>query len=494
MIEWDAQAIAERSGARVLASGRSRGGPHGVSIDSRSLLPGELFVGLRGERADGGRYAAQALARGAWGALVAPEHARELSERGEFAGPAAGQPGAVLAHPDPLAALQALARRWRGELGAEVVAITGSVGKTSTKEILAALLARTRVCRASPANFNTEIGVPLAILGAPRGTEVLVLELAMRGPGQIAELTAIADPDVGLIVNVGPVHLGLLGSREAVAAAKAELIAGLRGDATAVLPAHEPLLAPHRRPELRTITFGRGGDLEIEGVSADGEVSIGAPGGTLRLRPSLVQEHNLKNLLAAVAVAHALGERPAGEVAATLSPLRGERVALAGGAVLINDCYNANPMSVRAALDELARSAGGRRVAVLGDMLELGPEAGALHREIGEYAQEAGVDVLVTVGELAAEMTETFPGEAHRVAGADAAAELLAGMLREGDTVLVKGSRALALERIAEALPGAQAGVVADTAGSPSPPRHTGGARGARERHAGASTRVGGPA
>ena len=193
-------------------------GPRCAVIDSRAVGRGELFVGLRGERQDGGGYAAQALNAGAWGVLVAPEHA-ELALAAALAGPG----GAVLVHPDPLEGLQALARAWRRELGAggaKVVAVTGSTGKTSTKDILAAVLGSQMRTVASPENLNTEIGLPLSVLAAPAGTEALVLEMAMRGAGQIAELARIGEPDVGVIVNIGPVHLELLGSLQAIAAAK----------------------------------------------------------------------------------------------------------------------------------------------------------------------------------------------------------------------------------------------------------------------------------
>ncbi len=367
--------------------------------------------------------------------------------------------GAVLSHAEPLAAMQALAHAWRGELGdggARVVGVTGSTGKTSTKDILAALLGAQMRTVASPENLNTQIGLPLAILAAPAGTQALVVEMAMRGPGQIAELTAIAEPDVGVIVNIGPVHLELLGSLEAIAAAKAELIAGMRGGAKVVVPAGEPLLERHLRADVETLTFGDGGDVALE-QAAQGRVRLRAFEQTIELQPSFAQAHNIENLLAAVAVAVALGIEPA-ELAAQdslevrFSSLRGEHLTLAGGVVVINDCYNANPMSMRAAIDDLAQTAPARRVAVLGDMLELGPQAPRLHREVGLYADEAGVDLLITVGALAAEMRAEFEGESYAVADAPAAAEQLQPLLREGDTVLVKGSRGVGLERVAAAL------------------------------------------
>jgi UDP-N-acetylmuramoyl-tripeptide--D-alanyl-D-alanine ligase len=448
MRDWDARHLAAAAGATLVR--RSSGaaavpGPLRAGIDSRSILPGELFIGLRGERSDGGSHAEQALQAGAWGVLVAPEHARAAAE--------STHAGVILAHNDPLAGLHRLARSWRRELrvrGAMVVAITGSTGKTSTKDILASLLGgRLRVV-ASPANFNTEIGLPLALLGAAGDSELLVLEMAMRGPGQIAELTAIAEPDVGVIVNVGPAHLELLGSLEAIAAAKAELIAGLAPGASVVVPVDEPLLVGHLRADVPVITFGDGGDVSLAERRADGSVLIRHDGTEIVLQPSFSQAHNLRNLLAAVAAARALGYTPRGRLDVRFSALRGQRELLASGVVLVADCYNANPMSMRAAIDDLAETAPARRVAVLGDMLELGPDAPRLHREIGEHAAARGVELLITVGPLAAAMVEGFAGESHSVPDAQAAGELLspAGLLRDGDTVLVKGSRGVGLERV----------------------------------------------
>ncbi|HEX4563132.1 MAG TPA: UDP-N-acetylmuramoyl-tripeptide--D-alanyl-D-alanine ligase, partial [Solirubrobacteraceae bacterium] len=434
------------------ARGRAGEGPQRASIDSRSVRPGDLFIGLPGERTDGGAHAPQALAGGAWGVLVSPAHAQ--------AALASAAGALVLEHDAPLAAMQALARAWRRALGggeASVIAITGSTGKTSTKDILVALLRRARRTSSSPENLNTEIGLPLAVLAAPADTQALVLEMAMRGAGQIAELTAIAEPDVGVIVNVGPAHLELLGSLEAIAAAKAELIAGLAAGASVVLPARERLLDAHLRSDLRTITFGEGGDVTLLERRAGGEVVIGtdrrsAGARELVLAPTFGQPHQLQNLLAAIAAARAIGVEPDGRVEVAFSALRGERVVLPAGAVVINDCYNANPMSMRAAIDELAEVAPARRVAVLGDMLELGESSPRLHREIGRHATQRGVDVLIAVGPLAEQIGETFGGELHAVPDADAAATTLATLLRPDDTVLVKGSRGVALERVAQAL------------------------------------------
>jgi UDP-N-acetylmuramoyl-tripeptide--D-alanyl-D-alanine ligase len=348
---------------------------------------------------------------------------------------------------------------WRRELRAKVVAITGSTGKTSTKDILAAILSPALATVASPRNQNTEVGLPLAILAAPAGTQALVLELAMRGAGQIAELTAICEPDVGVVVNVGPAHLELLGTLEAIGAAKGELIAGLTTGASAIVPSGEPLLEPFLRDDLHVVRFGEGGDVALLRSDAAGVlVALGEE--RLLLEPGFRAPHLLLDLCAALAAARAVGVTVApGSLAVSFSGLRGERLELPGGVVVINDCYNANPMSMRAALQELGRTAAGRRVAVLGDMLELGArEEGRYHRELGEQARAAGVALLVTVGPLAALAAERFgDGDAddrrHLSAGdANEAAALLSELLQPGDTVLVKGSRAVALEGVAEAL------------------------------------------
>jgi UDP-N-acetylmuramoyl-tripeptide--D-alanyl-D-alanine ligase len=442
MIDWTPQRVAEAAGAELLAPATDASrGPSRVLIDSRDAGPGDLFVGLPGATHDGGRFAAQALAAGAWGVLVTPEHAA-----------AADSPGALLAAADPLAALQRLATVWRGALHCPLIAITGSTGKTSTKDILAALLSPQRATFVSRGNFNTEIGLPLELLAAPPGTEALVLEMGMRGAGQIAELTRIAQPDVGVIVNVGPAHLELLGSLEAIAAAKAELIADLRPGATAVIPAGERLLDPHRRADLKTVTFGPGGDVTLAGQQGE-RVGIDAGGERIELQLDFQQAHLRGNLLAAVAAARAIGVTPRGRVAVAFSGRRGERLRLRGGVTVIDDCYNANPMSMRAALDDLAATAGdGRRVAVLGDMLELGPRERAYHAEIGAHAADVGLDLLVAVGPRSAAMEAAFGGETHVVPDADAAAALVPGLLAPGDTVLVKASRGIGLEAVTQAL------------------------------------------
>ncbi len=446
MNDWSAERVAAAAEARIVAAGEAidGGGPRRVVIDSRTVTAGDLFVGLVGANTDGGRFVGDALAAGAWGVLGTSSHLERV----------AGAPaGVLLAAENPLLALGRLARAWRRELAAKVVAITGSTGKTSTKDILAALLAPALATIASPLNQNTEIGVPLAILAAPPGTQALVLELAMRGPGQIAELTAICEPDVGVIVNVGPAHLELLGSLEAIAAAKGELLDGMAAGATAVVPAGEPLLEPFLRADLEVVRFGHGGEVRVLAAAPAG-VTVALGEQRVTLEPGFRSAHLLNDLCAALAAARALGVVPSGSLDVVFSGLRGERLSLPGGVLVVNDCYNANPMSMRAALDELALTAPGRRVAVIGDMLELGArEERRYHRELGQQAQAAGVALLITVGSRAAWAGESFRGGEH-VHARDAieAAALLRPRLAPGDTVLVKGSRGVALERVAEEL------------------------------------------
>jgi UDP-N-acetylmuramoyl-tripeptide--D-alanyl-D-alanine ligase len=442
MRDWDAARIADAAGAELVRGGA--GTPERALIDSRVAGHGDLFVALPGTRVDGGEFAAGALAAGAWGVLVTPERARALLTDASAAS------GALLAAPDPLRALGALARAWRRALGAQVIAVTGSVGKTSTKDLIAAMVGGQRRVVASRANFNTDIGMPLEILAAPAGTEVLVLEAGMRGFGEIATLTAICEPDVGVITTIAAVHLEQVGSLEGVARAKAELIAGMREGATAIVPAGEPLLERWLRPELSTVTFGSGGDVDWAGEPG-GEIL--ANGVRVAVELPFSSAHQRRNALAAVAAARAVGVTPQGPVEVAFGAGRGERIELADGITVIDDCYNASPLSMRAALDDLAtQDPARRRVAVLGDMLELGAEEQALHREIGVEAQRAGVELLVTVGPRAAAMAETFDGAAHAAPDAAAGAELVAELVRPGDLVLIKGSNGVGLSVVAPRL------------------------------------------
>jgi UDP-N-acetylmuramoyl-tripeptide--D-alanyl-D-alanine ligase len=292
------------------------------------------------------------------------------------------------------------------------------------------------------------------VLAAEPETEVLVLEMAMRGVGQIAELCRIAEPDVAAITNIGPVHLELLGTLEAIAEAKAEILAGLDERGHAVIPEDAEALEPHLHDALLTVTFGAGGDVfALDSQVRDGRMRarIGAPGGEHGFEFPFTEAHNLTNALCAIAIGVALGESleamAARSAGITFSALRGERIPLDDGIVLVNDSYNANPISMRAALESLAATEAVRRPAVLGEMKELGPDAAAYHREVGALARELGIGPLVGVGELARDY-----GADHLAADAEAAAAIVAGLLEPGDAVLIKGSRSVGLERVAEEL------------------------------------------
>jgi UDP-N-acetylmuramoyl-tripeptide--D-alanyl-D-alanine ligase len=447
-MKLSAEQVAAAMDAEILAEG-APGTPNRAVIASGEAGPGDLFFGLRGERRDGGEFARAAIEAGAWGAVVGPAFRSHFPSNSEKKHDLNGW---VFVVDDPLAALQALARTWRRELGARVVGVTGSVGKTSVKDIARALLPG-RV-HANRENLNTEIGLPLTILEAPADADLLVLEMAMRGAGQIAELATIAEPDVAVITNVGPVHVELLGSVEAIAATKAEAIAALPADGAAVVPVEAGELEPHLGKAPHLLRFGPGGDVDaVEVRVEDGvtEALVVAPTGRTRFHFPFTERHNLANALAAIAAAAALGsplEEMADRAASIgFSRFRGERLELGDGIVLVNDCYNANPVSMRAALDHLASLRGERRIAVLGEMAELGPGAAGYHREVGAHARAEGIDMLVGVGEPARDYD---PDEL--VGAPEEAAELLAAQLEPGDAILVKGSRSAGLEAVAEAL------------------------------------------
>jgi UDP-N-acetylmuramoyl-tripeptide--D-alanyl-D-alanine ligase len=433
-----------------------------VCTDTRALLPGDLFVGLRGDVFDGDRFAAAAVAAGAAAVVVRAATAAEL-----------GAGAACIVVDDGLTALQRLATEVRRRSGVKVVAITGSAGKTSTKDILAALLRP--ICRivATSANLNNQIGVPLTLLGIEPGTEVAVVEMAMRGPGQIRDLARIALPDVAVITNIAPVHLELVGTVEDVAAAKAELVEELQGG-TAIVPAGEPLLERHLgRYRGRVVTFGAPDAdvhlLEQERRLGMTHVLVDAFGHRGTLDFNFTGGHYLHDALAALAAFMELGfrldEAKAGAAQVAFSDLRGAVSDLPGGGLLLNDAYNANPLAMTAALDHLVSLAEGRpTVAVLGDMYELGAGADAFHRAVGEHCAAAGVR-LVAVGELGRDYLTGAAGE-RWFATVEECIAALPEVVPQGSAVLVKASRLLQLERVAAAL--AEAGGHARSAGGPS--------------------------
>ena len=425
-----------------------------VCTDTRALSPGDLFVGLRGETFDGDSYAVAAAAAGAAAVVVREETAAGLDPQA---------PRVVVA--DGLAALQRLATAVRRRSGVKVVAITGSAGKTSTKDILAALLRPVARVVATDANLNNEIGVPLTLLAIEPDTEVAVVEMAMRGAGQIRELARIALPDVGVITNIAPVHLELVGTIEDVAAAKAELVEELdRG--TVVVPADEPLLVRHvRRHRGRVVTFGAP-DADVHTVAEErrGEGThalIDAFGRRGTLDFSFTGAHYLRDALAALAAFLELGfrldEARAGAGRVAFSDLRGVVAELPGGGLVLNDAYNANPVAMLAAVDHLVSIAGGRpSVAVLGDMYELGAGASAYHRAVGEHCAAAGVR-LVAVGELGRDYLTGAPGE-RWFRSVEECLAALAEVAPPGSAVLVKASRLMRMERVADALLASEGG------------------------------------
>ena len=371
----------------------------GMQIDSRRIEEGDLFVAMAG----GTDFVEHAIARGA---------------------------GAVLVPTDPVVALAAIAGEVRSRSKARVVGITGSTGKTSTKDILFSLCAPHRRTIANEGNYNTEIGVPLTICRIEEDTEICISELAMRGLGQIAWLASFVQPDVGVITNLGPVHLELVETIENVARAKAELIEALLPGGVLIVP-DEPLLEPYLTRS----------DIFVKRVDAD------AP---LPFTTNYSARHQLANTRMAVAAAECLAvPLPVGELHVEFSKLREEERPLPGDGLLLNDCYNANPVSMRAALLHFAeRGAGHRRVAVLGEMAELGAGATGYHAEVGALLTELGIEHVIAVGELA----RAYGGE--WVATAADAASRLRTDLRPGDVVLVKGSRSVGLEAVAENLLG----------------------------------------
>jgi UDP-N-acetylmuramoyl-tripeptide--D-alanyl-D-alanine ligase len=446
-------AAAAATGGR-LAAGPSDARFSGVSIDSRTLLPGQLFVAIAGPRFDGHEFLAEAARAGAAAAMV----------HREVAAPP-GLPRLLVG--DTTRALSDLGRHARAEAAAAVVAITGSVGKTTTKDMTAALLARRGPVLKTEGNLNNQYGLPLTLLRLRPEHRFAVLELGMSAAGELRALSAVARPDVAVITLVAPVHLEFFASVEAIAAAKAEILEGLVPGGVAVLNGDDPHLRrigeAHRG---QVVWFGRDRAFQVSAENWRGTVhgmrfDLRLAGRSLGVALPLAGPHHLTNFLAAAAAAHQLGLTPdeIAEGAVELRPARhrGEVVRLREGVTLLDDCYNSNPVAVEAAVTALGLAARGRRVAVLGDMRELGASAAELHRRTGE-AVGAKLDLLVAVGELAEHFLE---GGRQAGLGADAlqalpdaaaAAAAVPGLLRAGDAVLVKGSRGVKLESVVEAV------------------------------------------
>ncbi|MFG1666616.1 UDP-N-acetylmuramoyl-tripeptide--D-alanyl-D-alanine ligase [Streptomyces sp. Y7] len=431
-----------------------------VVRDSREVEPGSLFVAFVGERVDGHDFAEAVVAAGA----VAVLGSRPT-----------GGPAIVV--PDVQKALGALARHVVQRLGATLVALTGSAGKTSTKDLIAQVLRSKAPTVFTPGSLNNEIGLPLTALSATEETKFLVLEMGARGIGHIRYLADLTPPKVGLVLNVGTAHIGEFGGREQIAQAKGELVESLPEDGAAILNADDPLVrAMASRTKAKVILFGESGEADVRAenvrLTDSGQPSfmLHTPSGCSDVTMRLYGEHHVSNALAAAAVAHELG-MSAEEIAHALSEAdslsrwRMEVTERPDGVTIVNDAYNANPESMRAALRALAamggasRAKGGRTWAVLGKMAELGDEALAEHDAIGRLAVRLNVSKLVAVGgreaswlQLGAYNEGSWGEESVHVSDAQAAVDLLRSELRPGDVVLVKASRSVGLESVAEAL------------------------------------------
>ncbi|SEP68451.1 UDP-N-acetylmuramoyl-tripeptide--D-alanyl-D-alanine ligase [Streptomyces radiopugnans] len=429
-----------------------------VVKDSREVRPGALFVAFAGARVDGHDFAARAVADGATAVLAARP---------------VGVPAIVV--DDVEAALGALARHVVRRLGTTVVALTGSAGKTSTKDLIAQLLRRLGPTVFTPGSLNNEIGLPLTALSAEEGTRHLVLEMGARGIGHIRYLTELTPPRIGVVLNVGSAHIGEFGGREQIALAKGELVESLPPadeGGVAVLNADDPLVRDMRaRTEARVLFFGEAEEADIRAenvrLTPKGQpaFTLHTPTGCSDVTMRLYGEHHVSNALAAAAVAHELGMPAEGiatalSEAGTLSRWRMEVTERSDGVTVVNDAYNANPESVRAALRALAAMGKGRRTwAVLGEMAELGEESLAEHDAVGRMAVRLNVSKLVAVGgrearwiDMGAKNEGSWGEESVHVSDAQAAIDLLRDDLRPGDVVLVKASRSAGLEKVALAL------------------------------------------
>ena len=452
MIARPLSTVADLAGGRLVGDDATVAG---ASTDSREVRPGHLFVAIGGDRVDGHDYVDDAFRRGAAGALVARDGAR--------AGP-------TVIVPDTRTALLALAREERDSLAGTVVGITGSTGKTSVKDMAGGVLGTRYQVHVSPRSFNTEVGVPLTLLNAPEGTEVVVCEMGSRGPGHIAALCEVAGPQIGVVTNVGLAHMEMFGSPEAVAEAKAELVEALPADGTAVLNADDPVVRDFdSRTGAGVLRFGTSPDADVRGddlaldPSGRPSFTLRTTAGTERVELAVPGEHMAWTALAAAAVGIALGlsagECAAGLKEARVSDWRMQLVDGANGIRVINDAYNANPSSMAAALKAarwIARDA--RCIAVLGEMAELGAISGVEHERVGELVARLGIEHLVVVGDgarliaVGAAREGVEDDRVIRCASAEEAADAVRALARPGDVVLVKGSRVAGLERVAESL------------------------------------------
>ncbi len=455
-MSWTLAEVLEATGGVIAPGSPPSLAFESISTDSRRRVPGALFVALSGPNHDGHRFAGDALAKGALAVVVAGVPENVAAEQ-------------AIVVPDPLVALGDLAAWTRRRVATRVIAITGSNGKTTTKEMVATICEhaafsppRTAVLK-SVGTENNLVGVPITLLRLTGKEAVAVVEMGMNAPGEIARLVEIAEPDVGVITNVGPVHLaGVGGTIAGVAAAKGEMFAGMRSDATIVVNAEDEwVVRIAARFPGRRIEWGTGREIEARAVTDFGldgvafDLSVAGRAAKVRLR--LVGQHNVRNACAAAAAAHAIGLElqtiRAGLEAVTPPPKRMQVVRLPNGVTVVNDSYNANPASVEAALHALAQQ-GGRTIAVLGEMLELGEQSAAQHQRIGKCAVDCGVRVLVAVGAQAESIADgarvrgVAATAVHVCTDPAAAAAVVVAHWRPGDVILVKGSRGPATEEV----------------------------------------------
>ncbi|MBD1860812.1 MULTISPECIES: UDP-N-acetylmuramoyl-tripeptide--D-alanyl-D-alanine ligase [Trichocoleus] len=419
----------------------------GIGTDTRSLQPGEVFVALRGEKFDGHGFVGAALDQGAIAAIVdqAYEETPPRENTGAFP---------LLQVTDTLQAYQAIARWWRDQCGIPVVAVTGSVGKTTTKELISAVLAtRGRVLK-TQANYNNEVGVPKTLLELEPDHDYAVIEMGMRGPGEIALLAQIARPDIAVITNVGTAHIGRLGSEEAIAQAKCELLAEMAPTGTAILNHDSPLLLPTAATVWsgKTISYGlAGGDFQGQLLDAS---TLSVEG--MQFPLPLPGQHNALNYLAALAVAKSLNiswQPLQASLAVELPSGRAKRHELPNDVVLLDETYNAGLESMIAALQLLAQTPGQRRIAVLGTMKELGERSPEFHQQVGAMAAQLRLDHLLILAdpEESAAMAAGAVGIAtEEFDGSEAVVERLKQLVQPGDRLLFKASRAVALDRVVD--------------------------------------------
>lgn len=424
-----------------------------IQIDSRKVQSGDLFIALTGERFDGHDFLSQVALRGAAAAVVMKEVAIP-SELG------------LIRVADTLEALGAIARLQRRKFNIPVIAITGSNGKTTTKDLIAAVLEQQLMITKTEANFNNEIGLPLTLLKITQASQAVVVEMGMRGLGQIRSLAAFAEPELAVITNVGLTHLELLGSQENIGRAKAELVEALPQNGVAILNGDDPIVRQMTALNKgRSVLFGIdqiGLDYradEIRMSSSGSTFKVYYKGGFLEVQLPLPGKHNILNALAAIAVGRELGIEPERIKKGLAQPeLTGKRLHIIerNEYVIIDDTYNASPTSVKASLEVLINTIGKRKIAVLADMLELGPTAVPIHQEIGKYASTIGVDYLFGFGDLGREYVAGYQsamqGTAQHFSTKTALIAQLRSMLHPNDVILIKGSRGMKMEEVVAAI------------------------------------------